>query len=174
VSARRYANGRTICNAAIGGTPELLIKRARMVGERNDPVLSTTPVDVMRARGIIGEDEQRAGAWFGGLARIVLGKPYGYDVLNETRGSEPTDEVVRRVTVAYAFVCETLEAHARGELIDILHFRIFPPWLIKTVNNGTALRAGDVAARARALAALSRLAYVYARWRGAGLPAAAE
>jgi hypothetical protein len=174
VSARRYANGKTICNAVLGGTPELLLRRARLVGANNDPVLSTCPIDILRAREIIDEDTHRAAIWFGSLAKIVLGRAYGHDTLNQTRGSEPPDVVIRRCSVAYSFVVETIDAHERGELLELAHFHLFPPWLIRTINNGVALRAGDLAARARSLTALSRLAYVYARWRGAGLPAAAE
>jgi hypothetical protein len=77
---------------------------------------------------------------------------------------------IRRRSLAYAFICDP--AHARGELIELIHFQMFPRWLIKTINNGVALRPGDVAARDRSLAALERLSQVYQAWRTAKLPVA--
>jgi hypothetical protein len=41
-----------------------------------------------------------------------------------------------------------------------------------SINNGSALRSGDYAARALSLEALNHLSRAYAAWRGAKLPVA--
>lgn len=171
---RRYANGSVVRNGVMTATPELLARRLAMVGTGGDAVMSTCALDIMAARRIIDADTHQAAAWFASLARIVLGRPHARSSLDDTWGREPSDAALRWGAVGYAFIAETLDAPERGELLELVHFQLMPNWLIRTINNGTALRAGDIAARARSLRALERLAYVYSRWRGAGLPAGGE
>lgn len=133
-------------------------------------------MDILLARGLIDEETHHAAAWFSGLARIVVGRAWPVrDSLDEAKSaSVPSDAAIRWGQIGYAFIVETLDAKDREQLLELVHFQLMPRWLIKQINNGVAMRSGDVAARARSLEALRRLAFVHQQWRGAKLPVAAE
>jgi hypothetical protein len=166
---KRYANGHLVrVPTHDGGTPQIQARRRRLVGPDGDPVLSTSPIDIMAARRLIDQDTYSAALWFRATARTLFGRPHFRDSLDNSSAVEPTHAAMRWSEIRYSFLAECLEAPDRGELLDLLHFQILPHWLIRTINNGTALRAGDLDARARQLRALARLADVWKSWRDHG------
>jgi hypothetical protein len=166
---RRYANGHLVrIPTHDRGTEQIQARRRRLVGPDADPVLSTSPVDIMFARDLIDADTHCAALWFRATARTLFGRPHFRDSLDDTCAREPTPAAMHWAELRYCFVAGTLEALDRSELLDLLHFQILPPWLVKVVNHGTALRSGDLDARARQLRALARLAHVWKSWRDHG------
>jgi hypothetical protein len=98
----------------------------------------------------------------------AVGRDKHQETLREV-GCRLKQHLDRHRPAGYAFLCQWIEPADRSELLDLLHYRMFPRWLAKQINP-TPLRAGDIAARARVMRALKNLAYVYSQWRNAGLP----
>ena len=172
-SGARSANGRLIATTRTdAGTPQLQKKRRRLVGDGADPVLATSPVDILFARQLVDADTLAAAEWFRRTARLVLGAPHPRNVLDPERGTEPSEGALRWAEIRYCFLAETITATRRGELLNLIHFTIVPPWLIRFVN-GIPLSSRDIQDRARQMAALSDLAHVYRSWTRAGPKVAA-
>ncbi len=167
-AGRRYANGRLVTlRTDDQGTPQLAARRKRLVGPGADPVLATSPVDILYARQLVDADTLAAAEWFRGTARLVLGAPHRRNLLDAERSSEPSEPAQRWAEIRYSFLAETITATRRGELLELIHFSVLPHWIVKTVN-GVPLGARDLQVRARQLAALRDLAHVYRSWTRAG------
>lgn len=108
----RAPNGRMV-----RPTPEVAQKRLHLVGPGNDATLSTTPLDLLRARSIIDGDCYSAAPWFGWLLGLILGngplRPRS--TLTERSGGEPSDGMLRRASLEYCYVCECMPAADRNE-----------------------------------------------------------
>ncbi len=171
-AGRRYANGRLIqVRSGDNGTPQLAAKRRRLVGAGADPVLSTSPVDILFARQLVDDETVVAAEWFRKTARVFLGAPMRRNLLDPERSSEPPEAAQRWAETRYCFLAETIDAGRRAELLNLIHFTIVPPWLVHLVN-GQPLSVRDHHDRARQMAALRDLVKAYVAWTRAGPKAA--
>ncbi len=102
---------------------------------------------------------------------MVLGAPHPRNLLDPERASEPPESAQRWAEIRYCFLAETIHATRRGELLNLVHFTIVPPWLIRVVN-GQPLSCRDQQDRARQMAALKDLVKAYIAWTRAGPKAA--
>lgn len=96
------------------GTPEQAARRAELVGTDGDPVLSSWPVGILRARGFISDDQMRSAGTHAWARSLAIGKPVAarstLDAMVSTGGSEAPgwlrslgmadDEAVERVREA--------------------------------------------------------------------------
>lgn len=168
-AGRRYPNGRLIAvRTDDPGTPQLKAKRRRLVGAGGDPVLATSPVDIMFARQLVDQETVVAAEWFRNTARVFLGAPHRRNLLDRSGAlSEPPESAQRWAETRYFFLAETIDAGRRAELLNLVHFTIVPPWLVHLVN-GQPLSSRDHQDRARQMAALRDLVKVYVAWTRAG------
>jgi hypothetical protein len=152
----RYPNGSTKRAGAIPPTPELALKRAALAAG-GDPAKTSTPLDLMLLHKIIDEDTARAGRWFAYCARAVLGPPWQKNILNtEPLGGEMSESKRARLENEYLAAIAGLSRGERDALIDLLHFRKMPFWLLAAIA-GRRPRPHDIAERTVTLAALAKL-----------------
>ena len=95
---RRAGRPRTERPAVDLGTPEALARRARLAGG-GDPVLTESPLGVMLARGLIGQEQHDAGRTYAALYRQAVGRTqlscdrhYGRTVADAGRPAPSRDE----------------------------------------------------------------------------------
>ena len=120
------------------GTPELIAKR--MAAAACDPTLSTTPLDILKARKIISDEAHSAATYWAALRKIVFGKahPGAIDLTAISSASMP-DEVDRaEAETKYRDACLAMKAQSRGcfDAVENLVVHEHPPAWLKTNNYG--------------------------------------
>lgn len=115
------------------GTPELQYKR--LVTSPIDPSLSTTPLDVLKARTIISDEAHSAATYFCALRKIVFGKAHpGAIDLTAVSAFGGADEPDRAdAEIKYRSACTAIKAINRASLDAVenlvIHER-WPEWLV--------------------------------------------
>lgn len=109
--------------------------RRFIVGEGADPVLSTSPFDVMFARGIFDESIYAAGIWFQRLFRYHAGRCRIKGILDDGQySSYTTPEDPRRDAEYRALVSDKRSTVAGLDcLASIIVFHEVPRWLTGVV-----------------------------------------
>lgn len=115
------------------GTPELIHKR--MMASPIDPTLSTTPLDVLKARNIISDEAHGAASYFAALRKIVFGKahPGAIDLTAiSALGNTPEEFDRADAETKYRDACGAIKAISRASLDAVenlvIHER-WPEWL---------------------------------------------
>ena len=83
------------------GTPEVLARRARLAAG-GDPTLTESPLGVMLARGLIGQEQHDAGRYYASLYRQAVGRTqlscdrhYSQMIADGGREDRPRDEAAQ-------------------------------------------------------------------------------
>ena len=113
------------------GTPELVAKRAALTA---DATLSTCPLDLALAKGMIDRETHSAAGYFAACRALVFGSPHpkALDLLRTSGASvipNASDAEAR-----YRDACDGLLRRGPGVLIAIESFvvhELFPAWLLQ-------------------------------------------
>jgi hypothetical protein len=121
------------------GTPELIAKR--MAAAPNDMTLSTTPLDVLKARSIISDEAHLAATYWAALRKMVFGKAHpGAIDLTAISGSNPNEFDRADAESKYRDACAAMKAMSRASLDAVenlvIHER-WPSWLVSKSTHGT-------------------------------------
>lgn len=113
------------------GTPELIAKR--MAASPADTTLSTTPLDVLKARQIISDEAHGAATYFAALRKMVFGKAHpGAIDLTAISGASPDEFDRADAEIKYRDACNAIKAMSRASLDAVenlvIHER-WPSWL---------------------------------------------
>lgn len=115
------------------GTPELQAKR--LAASPHDATLSTTPLDVIKARGIISDEAHTAATYFAALRKIVFGKahPGAIDLTAISGIADLPDEKRSAETERlYRDACSAMKHYSRAafDAVEnlVIHER-WPAWL---------------------------------------------
>ena len=115
------------------GTPELIAKR--MAASPRDTTLSTTPLDVLKARQIISDEAHGAATYFAALRKIVFGKahPGAIDLTAISSVGNPYELDRGDAETKYRDACAAVKAISRASLDAlenlVIHER-WPSWLV--------------------------------------------
>ena len=115
------------------GTPELQYKR--LMASPDDPALSTSPIDVLKARKIISDEAHSAAVYFAALRKIVFGKAHpGAIDLTAVSAFSGADEPDRAdAEIKYRDACNAVKAISRASLDAlenlVVHER-WPCWMV--------------------------------------------
>lgn len=115
------------------GTPELIAKR--IAASPADTTLSTTPLDVLKARKLISDEAHGAATYFCALRKMVFGKahPGAIDLTAVSSGS-PHEFDRADAEIKYRDACNAMKAISRASLDAVenlvVHER-WPSWLLK-------------------------------------------
>jgi hypothetical protein len=120
------------------GTQELVAKRL-MVSPR-DPTLSTSPLDSLKARGLISDEAHSAASYFAALRKIVFGKAHPQAVDLTAISGKPVEPDIGRAETFYRDACFAMRAQGRQALDAVenlvVHER-WPAWLFVSGAHGT-------------------------------------
>lgn len=169
-AARRTKTTRAERNPADPGTPELQMKRARLV-RGADPALSESPLGILFARGLITEGQHEAGGIYAVLRWSQFGKGHGFisrygDMVHEHFGISIDDadtDPERDAALAAAYAradgrLRKLGRRAYDETRNVAVFARLPGWFHRL---GTPLRAADLRNQALLSDGLDELAKVF-------------
>lgn len=119
------------------GTPELIAKR--MAASPNDTTLSTNPLDVLKARGVISDEAHGAASYFAALRKMVFGKAHpGAIDLTAISGANPDEFDRADAETKYREACAAMKAMSRGcfdEVENLVIHEHWPSWM-KANNYG--------------------------------------
>lgn len=120
------------------GTPEQIHKRAML--SPTDPTLSTTPLDVLKARNIISDEAHTAASYFAALRKMVFGKAHP-GAIDLTAVSGMPNELDRADAESkYRAACGWMKQQSRASLDAVenlvVHER-WPGWLLGQSMHGT-------------------------------------
>ena len=121
------------------GTPEQQIKRLALVGG-GDPTLSSTPFDIMFARGIVNPEQYNAGLTYWYLYTRVFGKPFpqsNTSKLLSPINTRSVENIVKRRDVEHqsllfdccAFIVREAGQRAYNLMSSIIVFQEHPNYL---------------------------------------------
>ena len=121
------------------GTPENQIKRLALVGG-GDPTLSSTPFDIMFARGIVNPEQYNAGLTYWYLYTRVFGKPFpqsNTSKLLSPINTRSVESIVKRRDIEHhsllfdccAFIVKEAGQRAYNLLRGIVVFQEHPDYL---------------------------------------------
>lgn len=114
------------------GTPELILKRS--MASPVDHTLSTSPIDVLKARGVISDEAHTAATYWAALRKIVFGKahPGAIDLTAISSAAMP-DELDRAdAEIKYRDACAAVKSYSRAalnSLENIVIHEIYPAWI---------------------------------------------
>ena len=170
-SSRRAGRPRSERPAVDQGTPEAAARRARLAAGA-DPTLTESPLGLMLARGLIGQEPHDAGRYYAALYRQAVGRTqlscdrhYGQLIADGGRQARMQDEAAQarieerfrlgknRLLAAGRRVCEATE--------NLVVFGAAPRFL--DARAGGLRRAGDGGELEAILLGLATLAACYGR-----------
>lgn len=99
-----------------------------------DPTLATTPLDTLKARGMISDEAHSAATYFNALRKIVFGKahPPAIDLTAVSRGGLPDELDTADAERKYREACSAIKAQSRQafDAIEnlVVHERT-PEWM---------------------------------------------
>lgn len=126
-------------------TQERIMKdcwRRAIVGDNADPVLSTSPFDVMLARGLLDQEDYDAGIWFQRLLRYRAGRCRLRGMLDDGRYSSHTAPEDPRRDAEYLALSHDPRV-GRGDidlLIGTIVYHEIPRWLTSVIHGRTLTR----------------------------------
>jgi len=127
------------------GTPELMVKRLRLV-QGGDPTLSTTPIDICYARKIISAEQYNAGLVFLYLHRSIFGKPFPISntskLMSPIRSRYSPNKVFKRDIHNWLmfkdvsdFVIKEAGSNHYKYMKDVVVYQEQPPYLVEELPN---------------------------------------
>lgn len=133
------------------GTPELIAKRMAALGPQRydakgkpippDDTLSTTPLDVLKARGIISDEAHGAACYFAALRKMVFGKAHPGAIDLTAISGMPNEFDRADAESKYREACTWMKQQSRASLDAVenlvIHER-WPRWM--TVNGSKSGR----------------------------------
>ena len=114
------------------GTPELAAKRLSVAP--GDATLSTSPLDALKARGLVSDEAYSAACYFAALRKLVFGKahPQALDLTAVSRGGVPEELDVAGAERKYREACMFVRGQDRLALDAletlVVHER-WPDWM---------------------------------------------
>lgn len=116
------------------GTPELQSRRAHLAGQ-GDPALTTFPLGVMLANGLIGQDEYKAGCRYAYLHAVVFGKDHlvgarEYERVERGRLPEMDDEDFAELQAEVIRAVVGMTYASKAALEAAVVYEKMPPWLV--------------------------------------------
>jgi hypothetical protein len=118
------------------GTPELIAKR--MAASPTDATLSTTPLDVLKARQVISDEAHSAATYFAALRKIVFGKAHPGAIDLTAVSGMPQEFDRADAESKYREACVWMKQQSRASLDaveNLVVHEIWPSWM-KTNNYG--------------------------------------
>lgn len=117
-------------------------RRQAMVGEGADAVLSTCPVDVMAARGIISNDHAHACKWFLRLYRYRNGSGTIKGTLDDGAVDIPSSGERERRDIEWFALLDSrgFSADDMATVVNVVVFGGYPRWLGDVIESGSSLR----------------------------------
>jgi hypothetical protein len=116
------------------GTPELEAKRQQLVGEKGDPVLSTCPLDILKARGLIDDETHKVASDFGGWYRLICGKgtAKAMDPTGAVTGGEVPEHVLKSAKANFDAALNAMMGVSRAAKDGVVNVVIYerPPRLL--------------------------------------------
>lgn len=120
------------------GTPEQIHKRAML--SPTDPTLSTTPLDVLKARNIISDEAHTAASYFAALRKMVFGKAHPGAIDLTAVSGMPSELDRADAESKYRAACGWMKQQSRASLDAVenlvVHER-WPGWLLGQSMHGT-------------------------------------
>ena len=147
----------------LGPTPETLAKKQALVGAGGDPVLASTVVGIMRARGLIDATQESHLADFARLYTFRHGNPMAGP---GGKAAVPlTDEQIERKVKRWREVDGTLDTAQHNALRDAAVLEIMPPWMARKIAGRS--RVSRISAKQKAFFdGLRALGKLWGRRRG--------
>lgn len=118
------------------GTPEQIHKRAML--SPTDPTLSTTPLDVLKARKIISDEAHTAASYWAALRKMVFGKAHPGAIDLTAVSGMPNEFDRADAERKYRDACAAMTAMSRACFDEVENLAVhehWPSWL-KTSNYG--------------------------------------
>lgn len=114
------------------GTPELILKRA--TAAPTDPTLSTSPIDILKARKLISDEAHSAAVYFNALRKLVFGKahPAAIDLTAVSQGGMPEELDLADAERKYRDACATMRGYSRHALDAVENLVVHErpaPWM---------------------------------------------
>ena len=110
------------------GTPELIAKR--MAVTPMDATQSTSPLDALRAKGVLSDEAHNAACYFGALRKLVFGKAHvrAMDLTAVSRGGVPEALDVAAAERKYREACAAVQGHGRAALDALENIVVHEQW----------------------------------------------
>lgn len=120
------------------GTPEQIHKRAML--SPTDPTLSTSPLDVLKARKIISDEAHTAASYWAALRKMVFGKAHPGAIDLTAVSGMPNEFDRADAESKYRAACDWMKQQSRASLDAVenlvIHER-WPGWLLGQSMHGT-------------------------------------
>lgn len=115
-----------------------IAKKAALVGDRNDVALSSTPMDILLARGIVSSDEHMAVAWLASLYRYRAGRISTGGTLGSLQPNHNYSVADHeRLDLQWWILTSRLGSRHMAIMIDIGAYGSVPRWLPAMIVNHT-------------------------------------
>jgi hypothetical protein len=110
------------------GTPELIAKRMSVTPM--DATQSTSPLDALRAKGLLSDEAYTAACYFGALRKLVFGRahPRAMDLTAVSRGGVPVELDVATAERKYRDACAAVHGHGRPALDALENVVVHERW----------------------------------------------
>jgi len=146
------------------GTPEQQLRRALLAGpgtanQPPDPVMTSTPLDILKTRGLISLDQHSAGLDYATLYAKFTGRYRDAGLEPEGQGepSEDAEAEVERKYRACAIALLSLGRRVKDATDNLVIYRRMPAWL-QGASQNPSRRAGAERERQAAIQGLTALA----------------